>query len=306
MAEGLFRGIVPAVVTPFRSDERIDYRVWQELIEALIASRVDGLLFLGGPGEFHALAEEEREVAARFAAQTVDGRLPVYVNIGSTSTQQSIRLAQQAETDGVDCLVAVTPYCVEPSEAELIDHYADICRSVQTPVLACNIPPFTHVMLTPAILGQVATVSENFAGLNDSSGNLDAIGGYTAAGLHVLVGRDNLALEGLKRGCEGVASPAANIVPLAFADLYAAFRAGDLARAERLQSLIQPLEDAFNLCTFPAIVKEALTLIGMSAGPCRRPVGQVSAESRETLSGILENLRSEGYLLSAPARAAGR
>ena len=87
MPDGLFRGIVPAIVTPFRADERIDYKAWQELIEALIASGVDGLLCLGGQGEFYALTEEEREVAARFATQTADGRVSVYVNVGSNSTQ---------------------------------------------------------------------------------------------------------------------------------------------------------------------------------------------------------------------------
>ena len=63
MPEGLIKGIVPAIVTPFRPDERIDYQVWQELIEVQISSGVHGLFVLGGQGEFFALNEEEREVA---------------------------------------------------------------------------------------------------------------------------------------------------------------------------------------------------------------------------------------------------
>ncbi len=190
MPDGLFKGIVPAVVTPFRADERIDYRVWQELIEALISSGVDGLLCLGGQGEFYALTEEEREVAARFAVQTADGRLPVYVNAGSNGTQESIRLAQQAEADGVDALVVITPYYVEPSPAELVDHYVAICHSVRIPVLAYNIPQRTRVSLTPAILGRVAAMADNFAGLKDSSGRVEDIEGYISSGLRVLIGLD--------------------------------------------------------------------------------------------------------------------
>ena len=306
MAEGLFRGIVPAVVTPFRADERIDYKVWQELIEALIASGVDGLLCLGGQGEFYALTEEEREVAARFAAQTSDGRVSVYVNIGSNSTQESIRLAERAEADGVDSLVVITPYYVEPSPDELVDHYVAICRSVRIPVLAYNIPQRTRVTLTPAILGRVAAVSENFAGLKDSSGRLEDLEVYIALGLNVLIGLDWLALEGLKRGCTGVAVAGANIVPRAFVDLYAAFRAGDLDRAQRLQALIDPLEEAFALGSFSAMVKEALAVAGISAGPCRRPVGPLPVEVRARLSEILDALRAEGYLLCAPANVASR
>jgi len=306
MPDGLFEGIVPAVVTPFRADERIDYKVWQELIEALIASGVDGLLCLGGQGEFYALTEEEREVAARFATQTADGRVSVYVNVGSNSTHESIRLAQQAEADGVDALVVITPYYVEPSPAELVDHYVDICHSVRIPVLAYNIPQRTRVTLTPAILGRVAAICENFAGLKDSSGRLEDLEGYLGAGLSVLIGLDWLALEGLKRGCGGVAVAGANIIPRAFVDLYAAFRAGDLDRAQRLQALIDPLQEAFALGSFSAMVKEALDIIGMSAGPCRRPVGPLPPEARARLSKILDALRAEGYLLSAPTRAAAR
>ena len=306
MSDGLFRGIVPAVVTPFRADERIDYEVWQALIEALISSGVDGLLCLGGQGEFYALAEEEREVAARFAAQTADGRVSVYLNVGSNSTQESIRLAQRAEADGVGSLVVITPYYVEPSPDELVEHYVAICRSVHIPVLAYNIPQRTRVTLTPAILARVAAVAENFAGLKDSSGRLEDLEGYMALGLRVLIGLDWLALEGLKRGCTGVAVAGANIVPRAFVDLYAAFRAGDLDRAQRLQALIDPLQEAFALGSFSAMVKEALDIAGMSAGPCRRPVGPLPDGARDKLSQILDTLRAEGYLLAAPAPAASR
>ena len=306
MRDELFRGIVPAVVTPFRADERIDYKVWQELIEALIASGIDGLLCLGGQGEFYAFTEEEREVAARFAAQTADGRVSVYLNVGSNSTHESIRLAQRAEADGVDAIVVITPYYVEPSPDELVDHYVAICHSVRIPVLAYNIPQRTRVTLTPAILGRVAALSENFAGLKDSSGRIEDLEAYHAFGLKVLIGLDWLALEGLKRGCTGVAVAGANIIPRAFVDLYAAFRAGDLDRAQRLQALIDPLEEAFSLGSFSAMVKEALGIAGMSAGPCRRPVGPLPAEARARLSSLLEPLRAEGYLLTARSSAAGR
>jgi 4-hydroxy-tetrahydrodipicolinate synthase len=304
MREGLFKGIVPAVVTPFRADERIDYEVWQEIVEALIASGVGGLLWLGGQGEFYALTEEEREVAARFAVQTSGGRVPVYVNVGSNSTQESVRLAQQAETDGIDCAVVITPYYVQPSDDELVDHYAAICHSVRIPVLAYNIPQRTRVTLTPAILGRVAAVSENFAGLKDSSGKVEDIEGYIGAGLKVLIGLDWLVLEGLKRGCTGVAVAGANIAPRAFVELYDAFCAGDLARAERMQALIDPLREAFGLGSFSAMVKEALEIVGMGAGPCRRPVGHLPAGARAKLSQILDGLRAEGYLLAAPSHVA--
>src|SRR4051812_23936445 len=71
-------GIVPAVVTPFRDDEQIDYSAWQRILEYLIATGVNGILAIGGQGEFYSLSEEERIVALRFCRQTIGGAVPLY------------------------------------------------------------------------------------------------------------------------------------------------------------------------------------------------------------------------------------
>lgn len=290
------KGIVPAVVTPFLADERIDYKAWQEIIDALIAGGVHGLFVIGGQGEFFTLTEEEREVAARFCVQAVARRVPVYANVGSVTTQQTIRLARRAEADGVDLLVVVTPYYLRPSAAELVEHYVEVCHSVRLPVLAYNIPERTGVELDAAILKRVAESCENFIGLKDSSGKLDQVPAYRAAGLTVFIGRDHMILEALKLGCEGAVTACANVAPRAFVALYDAFRAGKLEEAARLQALVEPLRQAFGLATFPSVVKEAMNMTGLHAGVCRRPVGPMPAAAREKLAAVLDKLWEAGYL----------
>jgi 4-hydroxy-tetrahydrodipicolinate synthase len=172
-------------------------------------------------------------------------------------------------------------------------------------VLAYNVPERTGVELTPEILARVLAASDNFAGLKDSSGKLDVIPEYVANGLAVFIGRDHLILEGLKRGCAGAVAACANVAPRAFVQLYEAYCAGDLATAERLQALVEPLRRAFSLGTFPSVIKEALAMIGFKAGRCRRPVGPMPVEARYKLSEVLETLRSEGYL-AAPLRVTAR
>ncbi|MGA2324729.1 MAG: 4-hydroxy-tetrahydrodipicolinate synthase [Bryobacteraceae bacterium] len=299
MPEASLKGIVPAVITPFRDDELIDYEAWQNLIDVLISSGVHGLFVIGGQGEFFALTEEERQVAARFCVQAVGGRVPVYANVGAVTTQQTVRLAERAEDDGADYLVAITPYYVKPSADELVEHYAEVCRSVRTPVLAYNIPERTGVELTPAILRRVAGECQNFVGLKDSSGKLGEIPEYTEAGLAVFIGRDHMILDGLKLGCAGAVTACANVCPRAFVELYEAFQAGDIEKAARLQALVEPLRRAFSLGTFPSVVKEAMNMSGVRAGACRRPVGPLPAEARQKLAEVLESLRAEGYLPAA-------
>ncbi len=296
-------GIVPAVITPFREDESIDYSAWQKHLEFLIASGVHGLFVVGGQGEFFALSEEERTVAARFCAQTVAKRVPLYANVGAVTTAETLRLAQKAESDGIDYLVVITPYYVRPSAAELVEHYSEVCRGVRIPVLAYNIPERTGVELTPAVVGKVAASNENFVGLKDSSGRLDLIPEWRRAGLAVFMGRDHMILDGLRMGCVGAVTACANLVPRAFLDLYSAYQAGNLDEAARLQLLVEPLRKAFSLATFPSVIKEAMKLAGMEAGRCRRPVGPMPEEARAGLAAILDKLRQAQYLAGADALA---
>ncbi len=300
------QGIVTAIVTPFREDERIDFSAWQQLIDVQIKAGVDGLLVTGGQGEFFSLSEEERVVALRFCRQYAAGRVPIYGQVGCPGTRETVHLAQRAAAEGVEYLVVITPYYLRPSEDELAEHYIDVCRAVNVPVLAYNVPERTGVDLTVAVLRRVADVCNNFAGLKDSSGNLDRIAELAAVGgerpFAVFVGRDHLILPALQRGCVGAMTACANVTPRLFVDLMRAFRDGDLQTATRLQALADPLRQAFSLHTFPAVIKEALQLIGLPSGPCRRPVGPMPDAARQELAQVLDRLKESGYL---PETAAG-
>jgi 4-hydroxy-tetrahydrodipicolinate synthase len=293
-------GIVPAMVTPFRQDERIDYNAWQKIIDLQIAAGVDGLLAAGGQGEFFALEHEERVVALRFCRQHVAGRVTLYGNVGAVTTSETVKLAQAAEAEGVNVVVVITPYYVKPSQDELADHYTEICRSVRVPVMAYNIPERSGVELRPATVARIAARSENFAGLKDSSGKLEEVPELLGAGggrpFAVFIGRDHMILPALELGCAGAVTACANVAPRLFVELYRAFRQGQREEAARLQALVDPLRQAFALHTFPSVVKTAMEMTGIPAGPCRRPVGPMPQEARSRLAAVLEQLGAAGFL----------
>jgi 4-hydroxy-tetrahydrodipicolinate synthase len=150
----------------------------------------------------------------------------------------------------------------------------------------------------------VARQCDNLAGIKDSSGSVELLAGYQAAApegrdFAVFVGPEILTLPALKRGGAGVISGSSNIVPRLFVELYRAFREGDLATAERLQSLVDQLSPCLRLHTFPSVVKEAAGI----GGPCRKPVGPVPPEVRERLSKALAVIEAAGYKTLAASRA---
>jgi 4-hydroxy-tetrahydrodipicolinate synthase len=300
-------GLITALITPFREDERIDFDAWQKIVDAQIQAGVDGVLVAGGEGECYALSEEERLVALRFCRQATRGRVPVYAHIGCPGTRQTIQLAERAAAESVHFLVAETPYYIRPTDQELAEHYIEVCRAVHLPVLAHNNPAWTGVDLTPAVAGHIAAACENFAGIRESSGDLQRLRELTALSRErpfaVLIGRDDLTLAGMEGGCAGAVTVWANLAPRLCVELLRAVRAGDEVAAERLRALFTPLVKSVDGDAFPAVaVKQALRLAGCPAGPCRRPLGPMAALPAAQWSAGLDRLRQDGYL---PALAAG-
>ena len=301
MQSHLLHGVVPALVTPFRTDELIDYGAWQAIIDALIGAGVDGLFVAGSAGEFFSLDDEERIVAFRFCKQAMAGRATLYGNVGCVSTRASVKLAQLAEAEGVDCLVVVTPFFVKPSQDELADHVIEICRAVRAPVLVYNIPVFSGgVEILPPAMTRIASLCENFAGVKASVGSVEKAAAYIACGngrdLSVFMGNDELVLAGLQAGCVGTVAACANVAPRLFVDLYRAFRDGRQEDAARLQTLVTALQGSLPLHTFPGVVKEAMAMIGLPAGPCRKPIGSLPPHARTELASVVDRLRAEKYL----------
>jgi 4-hydroxy-tetrahydrodipicolinate synthase len=289
-------GIIPAVVTPFDEEERIDYRAFERIIDRLIEAGVHGLFFGGGQGEFFALTGLERRVMMREVSYMVAGRVPVYMGIGAVTTRESVELAQAAADAEVDYAVLITPYYLKPSQTELVEHYLTVCRHSPAPVLAYNIPERTGVELKPPTVRRIADGSDRFVGLKDSSGDLAQVREFVGIAaqigrpFHVFMGRDHLIVAGFEAGCAGAVTACANVIPDMFVDLYDAYRRGDRQTADALQERIKPLRMAFSMGTFPVVVKEAMQIAGLPAGGCRRPVTALSAQEREQLRGIVESL----------------
>jgi len=305
------------MITPMRADELVDYTAWQRHIDWLIAAGVDGLFCGGSSGEFFALHREEREVSLRFCRQAVNGRVPVYGNVGCIGTRDTVALARVAESVGIDVIVVVTPYYLQVSQDELADHYIEVCRAVRLPVLAYNFPAHGATPLAPATLGRIAEACPNLVGVKDSSGDLALGIAYRDCagdrGLPVLVGPENLLVAALDHQLAGCVTALANIAPRLFVDLYRAWREGRRGDADRLHALVTGMCDWVLAHTFPSMIKEAMAMAGRPVGACRKPIGAVPSAARQRLAAGLRQLREQGYLdeptgrrtepISSPARA---
>jgi 4-hydroxy-tetrahydrodipicolinate synthase len=131
----------------------------------------------------------------------------------------------------------------------------------------------------------------NVLAVKDSSGDLQNTVEFLRVvpeRFSVLMGRDTLIFPALVMGARGAVPATGNVAPALLAEIYNAFRAGDLERSRAAQLRLNPLRLALGLCTAPGGVKAALQVLGTPIGPCRSPVGPLAADRLPRMRAALE------------------
>ena len=287
------RGIIPAMVTPFRADESLNEEALRQLTRFLLAGGVNGLFAVGSQGEFWALDLDEKRRVIEVVVREAAGRVPVYAGTGATTTREAVRTTQMAAAAGADAVSVITPFFVSPNADELYDYYTDIAKASRVPVLLYNNPSRTGVSLSADLVARLARV-DNIVGVKDSGGDMTLTGEYIrrcGPDFAVLAGRDTLILSTLLLGGKGSIAATANVAPRLVVEIYEAFVAGDLPRALAAQNRLAPLRIAFEMGSFPVVIKDALEIMGIAAGPARGPVRSLGDEQRAKLAEIVKALQ---------------
>jgi 4-hydroxy-tetrahydrodipicolinate synthase len=286
------KGIIPAMVTPVTSAGKINVEALRKLTNYLIQGGVHGLFPVGSQGEFYALTFEEKKRVIEVVVQETKERVPVYAGTGAVTTRDAVALTKMAEEAGASAVSILTPFFIRPNEEELFEHYSTIAKATRLPVLLYNNPQRTGVNISAEFVTQASKI-ENIVGIKDSSGDVTLTAEYirrTGDKFSVLAGRDTLIYGTLCYGGKGAIAATANVAPRVVVEIYEAFQAGDWKRSLEAQFRLAPLRLAFDLGTFPVVIKEALNLLGIDAGVGIPPVGGISPKAKAELKEILRNM----------------
>lgn len=290
-----FRGVVPAMATPFSAaDESIDEVRFAELVDWYIESGVHGISVAGSQGEFFALEEKEHLRLLELAVKCIKGRVPLLAGTGRITTRETIRVTKAAEAMGIDLSMIITPFFVQPNQNELVEHVVAVAKQTKLPVMVYNNPPRTSVNVLPSTLKRCMEQADNVVGIKDSSGDVTQSVEYkliTGRKALLFSGRDTIALSLFMHGGDGTISPAANVFPKLVIKMYDAFTKGDYKTATAISDVLAPLREAWAWGSFPVVIKEAMTLVGRSAGPARRPIAPLSAERRADLKRVIAGIQ---------------
>lgn len=274
----MFKGSIPAIVTPMQADGPVDLAAWDRLIDFHLAEGTDGLVVGGTTGESPTLETAELAELVRRAKSRVAGRMPIIAGGGTNSTAKSIELSRAMAAAGADALLLVTPYYNRPTQEGLCRHFTAIADAVNVPVLLYNVPGRTACDMSPATIVRLSK-HPRITGVKEATGDLsraEAILGEARPGFLLLSGDDPTAAELMKRGASGVISVTANVAPRAMHDMCAAALAGDPVQAAAISERLMPLHLAMFVEANPIPVKWAVSRLGLIGPGIRLPLTPLS------------------------------
>lgn len=287
----MIEGVLPALITPFTKDNRVDKDGIRQNIEFLIDGGVSGVVPCGTTGEAATLSIKEHEKVIEYAVEF--SSVPVVAGTGSNNTTEALELTKFAKDAGADAALLITPYYNKPNDSGMLKHFMTIAEGVDIPIIIYNVPSRTGINLKPELTASLAKIS-NIVGIKEASGSLDQITRILeltkGEDFAVLSGDDGMTLPILSIGGTGVISVVANVAPKLVVEMVEAFQNGEQEKARELHLALAPLIRAMFLETNPIPVKKAVEMIGLPAGNLRLPLASISPDNEKKLKIALNDL----------------
>ena len=292
----MFKGSLVALVTPFDSDNRVDYEALKRLIDFHVAEGSDGLVIAGTTGESATLERTEHAELIGRAVELAAGRLPIIAGTGSNSTAQTIKLSQEVAASGVDAYLLVVPYYNKPVQEGLYRHFMAIADSVDRPIMLYNVPGRTVADMLPETVARLAK-HENIFGIKEATGDIGRLRDIQALvddEFRFYSGDDFTVLPFMEQGGHGVVTVAGNVAPAAMSQLceLAAHRKFD--EAKELDQRLQPLHEALFVESNPIPVKWAVSQLGLMEPHIRLPLTPFSEQHHEKMRAAMRGAGVEG------------
>lgn len=289
-----FEGTAVAMITPFNKDLTIDEEGFRNNINWLIDQGVDGLVGVGTTGESATLNHDEHHKVIDILVDEVDGRVATFAGTGSNSTIEALSLTKYAEDAGADFALVITPYYNKPQQHGVIEHYRQVNDNTDIDIVAYNVPSRTGLDMAPETIVELAKM-DHITALKEASSDVDKVSktigllrkNQLEDDLVILSGSDELTLPLMSIGAKGVISASANIDPKRMVLMVNSVLDGQMDKALDLHYEMYDLIKALFMEASPAPSKEALTMMGMPAGPLRLPLMPMLDENKEYLRKVL-------------------
>ena len=292
----IFKGAGVAIATPMKENLEVNYDKLDEMLEEQIAGGTDAIVICGTTGESATMTEEEHAATIRFAIERVNHRIPVIAGTGSNCTRTAIQLSKEAQEDGADGILLVTPYYNKATQNGLIAHYTAICNEVNIPAILYNVPSRTGCGLQPQTVATLVKDVENIVGIKEASGNISTVAQIMHlcdGNVDLYSGNDDQVVPLLALGGKGVISVLSNVAPRETHDMVMKFLEGDVKGSLDIQlKYMDVIHNLFSEVN-PIPAKRAVAEMGYCKNIVRRPLTEMEEDHAQVL---IQSMKEAGIL----------
>ncbi len=323
-----FRGTYTALITPFTENGDIDFEGFEKNIRFQIEQGITGILPVGTTGESPTLGTDEHNTVIKKAYEFTGGKCDIFAGTGSNSTREAMGHCRHALDVGVEKVLLVDCYYNGPSSLELRKEYYEAILEEfdDIKVIVYVIPGRTGTAITPADIAIMSGSYDRVIAIKEATGDLDRMAEERSLmpDMSIMSGDDDKTFEMIKRPdikAAGVISVTSNIAPAAVSAMVRALQKNDISTAEEYLKKLKPL---FSIVTVkakskrtlpdgrtietvdrfrnPLAVKTAMNVLGMPAGPVRKPLGKMTREGMQMVRDALHAVHASSPELLSPVQ----
>lgn len=282
-----------ALVTPFNSDESVDFEALGQLIDLQINEGMDYLVSLGTTGEVATLTNDERKRIWDFTVKRVNGRLPLVAGIGGNNTAEIVEQIKSFDPTGFCAILSVSPYYNKPTQEGIYQHYKAVASASPLPVILYNVPGRTGSNITAQTTLRLANDFSNIVAIKEASGNFAQFSEILRdkpAEFLLISGDDPVTLPMMSLGAAGIISVIGNALPKKVATLAKLCAEGNYAEARSIHNELLNITDLCFIEGNPAGVKYILQELGIGKDQLRLPLVPVSKKIQAAIKEELKKL----------------
>ncbi|MEA4849219.1 MAG: dihydrodipicolinate synthase family protein [Clostridiaceae bacterium] len=289
------KGVIPPMVTPFKENGDVDYRLHADNVAKWNNDSLTGYLVLGSNSETVYMTEEEKLELVRVTVETAKKDRLILAGTGMESTRETIKLTNKAAKLGAQGALILTPfyYGGKMNDEALIKYFTEVAGNSDIPVLIYNVTKFTHVNISANAV-EILSRHPNIIGMKDSSGDVPQLVKFISVvpeDFNLMVGTASSWYPALTLGVSAGIMALANCSPNECALVQEYYEKGHIEKARDAYIRIFPVNTAVTATYGIAGLKYACSLLGYEGGYVRKPLLELTESEKEKVRDILSKAR---------------
>jgi 4-hydroxy-tetrahydrodipicolinate synthase len=283
MTASFWRGVIPAITTPFDEEGEVDHAFLAQHARTLIDAGATAIVPLGSLGEGATVSFDEKVAIMHTLIEALD--VPVIASISGLSTREAVRVAGAAQTAGCGGLMVLPPYAYSTDWREMGAHVRAVIEATDLPCMLYNNPIAYTTDFRPGEIAELAAEHANLEAVKESSADIRRIAELRRLlddRLEILVGVDDVIVESLAAGASGWIAGMVNAYPTESVRLFELARDEGPEAARALYDWFLPLLRLDTVPKFVQLIKLAQQEVGLGSERVRAPRLVLEGSERET------------------------